>query len=170
MFLLVRYLLPMMLLAAVAEGFGLVEWGRPQTGLHRIHKFPVGEAVVYESLRLLLLLLVVVICAALIKMFGETFRERHTYRQTFTLVIFGLSPLFLLRLLDAAPGINPCISWAIGIVLMPGGGLSGHSARHGARPAQCHRVVFHEFIGAGGNHRPGTVHHLLVFERTYAAA
>ena len=116
-YLLVRYLLPMILLAAVAEGFGLVEWGRHQSGLHRIHKFPVGETVVYETLRSLLLLSVVAICAALIKMFGETFRERNTYRQTFTLVIFGLSPLFLLRLLDAAPGINPCISWAIGIVL-----------------------------------------------------
>ncbi|MFZ0828357.1 MAG: YIP1 family protein [Verrucomicrobiia bacterium] len=117
LFLLVRYLFPMMLLAAVAEGFGLMAWGRPQTGIHRIHIFALGETVVYEMLRSLLLLLVVVICAALIKMFGETFRRRHTYRQTFTLVIFGLSPLFLLRLLDAAPGINPCITWAIGIVL-----------------------------------------------------
>ncbi len=116
-YLLVRYLLPMMVLAAVAEFFGLVEWGRHQTDFHRVHKFALGEAVVYETLRSLLLLVVVGVCAALVKMFGETFRERHTYRQTFTLVIFGLSPLFLLRLLDAAPGINPCLSWAIGIVL-----------------------------------------------------
>jgi hypothetical protein len=50
-------------------------------------------------------------------MFGETFRRRHTYWQTFTLVIFGLSPLFLLRLLDAAQGIHPVVSWAMGIVL-----------------------------------------------------
>lgn len=116
-YLLIRYLLPMMVVAAVAEGFGLVEWGRAQTGFHRIRKFTVDEVVVYEALRSLLLLLAVVVCAALIKKFGETFRERHTYRQTFTLVIFGLSPLFLLRLLDAAPGIHPCITWAIGIML-----------------------------------------------------
>lgn len=115
-FLLVRYLLPMMLIAAVAEGFGLMEWGRSQTGLHRIHKFAAGETVVYETLRLLGTLLIIAVCAFLIKMFGETFRERNTYRQTFTLVIYGLSPMFLLRLLDAAP-INPCLSWGIGIML-----------------------------------------------------
>ena len=116
-FLLMRYLLPMLLLAAAAEGFGLVEWGRPQSGLHRIHKFPVGETVVYETLRLLVMLLIVAVCAILIKVFGETFRERHAYRQVFTLAIFGLSPLFLLRLADAIRGMNPWASWAIGIIL-----------------------------------------------------
>jgi hypothetical protein len=116
-FLLVRYLLPMMLLVAAAEGFGLVEWGKPQSGIHRIQKFAVGETVVYETVRFVATLLIVVACAVLIKMFGETFRERHTYRQTFTLVIFGMSPLFLLRLLDAAPGLSPWITWGIGIML-----------------------------------------------------
>jgi hypothetical protein len=61
LYLLVRYLLPMMVLAAVAEAFGLVEWGRHQTGLHRIRKFTVDETVVYGVLRSLLLLLAIVI-------------------------------------------------------------------------------------------------------------
>ena len=119
-FLLLRYLLPMLLLAAVAEGFGLVEWGRHQSGLqglHRIHKFGLGEAVTYEGLRFLVMLLIVVTCALLIKMLGETFRERHTFRQAFTLAVFGLSPLFLLRLADAIPGMNPWVSWGAGIAL-----------------------------------------------------
>lgn len=119
-YLLVRYLLPMLLLAAVAEGFGLLEWGRQQSGIqgfHRIHKFALGEAVVYETMRFLVMLLIVVTCAVLIKMFGETFRERHTYQQVFTLAIFGLSPLFLLRLTDVIPGMNPWVSWSIGILL-----------------------------------------------------
>ena len=116
-FLLLRYLLPMMLIVAGVEGYGLVEWGKPQAVLHRIQKFTVGEAVVFEMARLLMLLLIVVVCAILIKMYGESFRERNTYRQTFTLVIYGLSPLFLLRLLDAFPGISPWITWAAGIML-----------------------------------------------------
>jgi hypothetical protein len=119
-FLVARYLLPMMLLAALAEGFGLVAWGRRQSGLqglHRIHKFAVNEAVVYETMRFVMLLLVVVICAVLIKMFGETFRKRNTYQQTFTLAIFGLSPLFLLRLADAIPAMSPWVTWAVGILL-----------------------------------------------------
>ena len=116
-YLLVCYLLPMVLLAAAAEGYGLVEWGRHQSGLHRIHKFAVGEAVVYETIRLLVTLLIVVGCAFLVKMFGETFRERNTYRQTFTLVVYGLSPLFLFRLLDAAPALTVWVPWSIGIIL-----------------------------------------------------
>ena len=116
-YLLFRYLLPMMVLAAGAEVFGLIVWGQKQAGMHRIHKFTMNEAVTYEAVRSLVLVVVVVICALLIKMFGETFRRRHTWRQTFTLVIFGLSPIFLLRLVDAAPGINPCITWAIGMML-----------------------------------------------------
>ncbi len=115
--LLVTYLLPMMLLAAAAEGFGMVEWGKPQALIHRTQKFALGETVVYEVARLVMTLVIVVICAAVIKIFAETFGKRHTYHQTFLLVVYGLSPLFLLRLLDAAPGISPWITWAAGVVL-----------------------------------------------------
>jgi nitrate reductase NapE component len=116
-FLLVRYLLPMMLIVAFVEGFGMVVWGKPQTVIHRIQKFAVGEAVVYEIARFVMMLGVVAICGILIKVFGDTFRGRHTYRQTFTLVIYGLSPLFLFRLLDVTPMLNPWIAWGFGIVL-----------------------------------------------------
>jgi len=116
-FLLVRYLLPMMLIAAGAEGFGMVVWGKPQSVLHRIRKFTVGEAVIFETARLLMLLLVVSVCAVVIKTFAETFGKRRTHHQTFLLVIYGLSPLFLLRLLDATPGISPWMTWGFGVVL-----------------------------------------------------
>lgn len=116
-FLLVRYLLPMMLITMAAEGYGMVNWGKPQAVLHRVIKFSVGETVVFEMTRFLLTLLIVVVCAFAIKRFGETFRERNTYRQTFTLVIYGLGPLFLLRLLDATTVISPWLTWGIGIAL-----------------------------------------------------
>jgi len=116
--LLVLYLFPMMLLVAAAEGFRLVEWGEPQAGIfHRIHKFTVGQVVIYETAALLLTLLAIVICAVLIKILGETFDGRYTCKQTFTLVIYGLSPMFLLRLLDAVPAIIPWVTWGIGIAL-----------------------------------------------------
>jgi hypothetical protein len=116
-YLLLRYMLPMMLIVAGVEGFGMVFWGKYQTALRRIQKFTVGETVVYESARFMMMALIIVSCAVLIKMFGETFRGRHTYRQTFTLVIYGLGPLFLLRLLDVTPMLSPWITWGIGIVL-----------------------------------------------------
>lgn len=115
-FLLAFYLLPLLLLAAAAEGYGLVEWGRHQAGIHRVHKLTTGEAVIYEMARLLITLLIVGVCAVLIKMFGDTFRERNTYRQAFTLAIYGLGPVFLLRLLAVMP-ISSWVVWAIGIAL-----------------------------------------------------
>jgi hypothetical protein len=116
-YLLVRYLLPMMLITAGAEGFGMVTWGKPQTVIHRIQKFTVGETLIYEVARLLMMLLIVWVCAVLIKTFGETFRGRYTFRQTLTLVIYGVSPLFLFRLLDVTPLVNPWLSWGFGVAL-----------------------------------------------------
>ena len=43
----------------------------------------------------------------MVKSIGETFHGRHTYTQAFTTVAYSLSPLFLLRLLDAFPGVSP---------------------------------------------------------------
>ena len=113
------YLFPMMLLVAVAEGFRLVKWGEPQAGIfHHIQKFSAGQAVIYEIVQSLLTLLVIVVCGVMIKILGETFHGRFFYKQTFTLVIYGLSPMFLLRLLDAAPAFVPWwATWGIGIAL-----------------------------------------------------
>ncbi|MGA2788468.1 MAG: YIP1 family protein [Verrucomicrobiota bacterium] len=116
--LLVLYLFPMMLLVAAAEGFRLVEWGEPQAGIvHRIHKFTAGQMVIYETTQSLLLLLVIVVCGILIKILAENFHGRYTYNQSFTMVIYALSPMFLLRLMDAVPAIIPWAAWGIGIVL-----------------------------------------------------
>jgi hypothetical protein len=47
----------------------------------------------------------------------DTFHVRHTYANTLTVVIYGLSPVFLLRLLDVFPTVNLWLPWAIGIML-----------------------------------------------------
>ena len=116
------YLLPMLLFVAVVEGYGLIHWGKWQGEVGRLKKFPVGEAAIIETAEFLLSLLVVFLGAKMIKSIGETFHGRHTYAQAFTAVVYGLSPFFLLRLLDAfswssgwlAPWVVP---WSIGISL-----------------------------------------------------
>jgi hypothetical protein len=116
--LLLLYLFPMMMMVAFAEGFGLVEWGGSQAaGFHRIQQFTAGQVMIYETIQSLLTLLAIVVCAVLIKILGENFHGRYTYKQTFTLVIYGLSPMFLLRLLDAVPAMIPWATWGIGIAL-----------------------------------------------------
>jgi hypothetical protein len=114
---LVGYLTPMLVLACAAEGYGLVHWGKPRGEFTALTRFSVSQAVVYEVGQFILSLAIVFIAAALIKSLGETFHGRHNFSQTFTLAAYGLSPIFLLRLLDAFPSVSPWVTWLIGIVL-----------------------------------------------------
>ena len=114
---LVFYLLPMMLVMAVAEGFGLVHWGVPQMNSGVFKKMSVNEAVVYEAAQSLLMLLVILIGTFLIKLQAETFHSRAGYRQAFTVLAYGLSPLFLIQSLNVFP-IPVWLVWSIGALLV----------------------------------------------------
>jgi hypothetical protein len=112
------YLLPTMAIFGAAEAFGLVKWGRLQAGIVQTTKlFTPGEAALAEIGQLILMLICIFLSAYFIKALGETFHGRHTYKQTLTVVIYGLSPVFLLRLLDMIPNLSLWIPWALGIVL-----------------------------------------------------
>jgi len=110
------YLLPTLVLICAAEGYGLHHWGRArELGPRRF--YTQGEVIIFEAAQFILFVIVVLIGAKLIKSVGETFHGRHTFTQTFTLVAYGLSPLFLLHLLNAVKDLSPWIIWAIGIIL-----------------------------------------------------
>jgi len=115
-FILTFYLLPLLGLTAFSEGYGLVHWGKGQGRIHE-KLFTVPEAAIFEIAQGLLTLSVVLLGASVIKSISRTFHSRHTYTATFTVVAYGLSPMFLLRLLDAFPPVNPWVSWSIGILL-----------------------------------------------------
>lgn len=113
---LATYLLPLLLIVGFAEGFALVQWGKWQPNIGRIRNFTTAEATVYEVLELLLKLGIIFVSARFVEMVGETFHGRHTYTQAFTVVAYGLGPLFLFHLLDMFPHMNPWISWLLGMV------------------------------------------------------
>jgi uncharacterized membrane protein YecN with MAPEG domain len=115
MWVLFFYLLPMLMVVAAAEGFGLMKWGKRNAVIGLVRKFSMGEAAAYELGQTLLTLLMIVACAYFLKMLGKTERRQVAYQQTFTVVVYGLSPLFLLRLLDVVP-VNPWVIWSIGIM------------------------------------------------------
>lgn len=117
-FILTFYLLPMLLVVAVTGGYGLVTGGKWQAEIGQFKKFSVNEAVIYQAAEMLLMLGVIAICAHILRLLGETFNGRHTYTQTFTVVAYGLSPMFLLRLLDALPSANLWLLWVIGMMLV----------------------------------------------------
>jgi len=109
--------LPLLLAAAVLEGYSLMRWGREQAEIALVKKFAFNEALLYEAAQLLLIVAAVFIAAWIIKSVGDTFFGRHTFHQAFTLTAYGLSPWLVLRLLDAFPGAGPWITWGIGAML-----------------------------------------------------
>ena len=119
-FILVVHLLPLLLLTSAGEAYGLMRWGKQRGQVQEIahlKPFTRGEAVLFETGQLILSLVVVFAGANMVKSIGETFHGRHTYPQAFATVAYGLGPLFLLRLLDAFPSVNPWITWSVGILL-----------------------------------------------------
>ncbi|HEU5071598.1 MAG TPA: YIP1 family protein [Verrucomicrobiae bacterium] len=112
------HLLPLLLLGCVAEGAGMVHWGKSVGEFGALKVYPLADAVRYEACQFGLLLLIVLIGAVAVKNLGNTFHVRERYLPALTVCVFGLGPIFLLRVLDAFPTINPWISYAIGAVLM----------------------------------------------------
>ena len=114
---LAAYVVPMVLLVCAAEGYGMVHWGKPRGEIAKLKHYSTSYATAYEAAQFVLSVALVFVAAKLIKSLGETFHGRHTFSQTFTVSAYGLSPYFLLRLLDAFPQIYPWLTWAVGILL-----------------------------------------------------
>ena len=120
-FILAFHLLPALLIIAAVESWGLVTLGKWQPAYQKTRHFLLpaqeNEVVFYGALQLILTLISVVVIALVIQSISGAFRLRRDFRSAFTVVAYGLSPMFLLRLLDAAPKIPPWVPWTIGIIL-----------------------------------------------------
>jgi len=116
-FILTAFLLPLLALTLLAEAYGLSNWGKNFGDVIGHKQYNRQEVVVYVALQLVATLLVLFIGAKLLKALGDTFHGRHSYTQAFCAVAYGLSPMFLLRFLDAFPSISPWVPWAIGMIL-----------------------------------------------------
>jgi hypothetical protein len=114
------YLLPLWLIAFAAEFYGLVHWGKPRGFVSELKTLSNSEALIFEIIQLGLLALLVFVGAKLIKGLGETFHGRNTFNQTFTVVAYGLGPVFTMHVFDAFSGAAGWVYWAtwgVGIVL-----------------------------------------------------
>lgn len=125
-FIMLFHLLPTLVLVAAVEGWSLLTLGKWQPKFQRLRDFHVPGAadfkaiqpvVLFEAVQLLLMLALTLVAALLIKIISQTFRTGCNFRSAFTVVAYGISPLLLLRLLDALPRLNPWVPWAIGITL-----------------------------------------------------
>ena len=121
LYVLLAYLLPLVLLSCAAEAYGLARWGKWQGDFVRQLKiYSPREFLCYETLQFVLSLFLVFLGAKLVRLLAGTFHSRHTYAGAFTVVAYGLSPLFLFRALDAFPVTSPWLTWSVGIVLSVG--------------------------------------------------
>lgn len=116
-FILFAYLAPLLALIAAGEAAGLIFWGKWIGAIQHLHKYAAGEIVFLELGLTLLTIGLVFVTAFLLRSFGATFHKRHTFAQSFTVVAYGLGPLFLLRLLNAFSFISPWVAWGIGLFL-----------------------------------------------------
>ena len=112
------HLLPMLLLGCAAEAYGLVHWGRPVGEADARQTYELTSVLIYEACYLGANLLVVLAGALLLRMLADTFQRRQRLAQALTVSAFGMGPVFLARVADAFPAINPWISWAIGALIM----------------------------------------------------
>ena len=113
----VTYLLPFALLVTAAEAWGLQHWGKWQPKFQIVKSFTSQEVVAFEICQFFALLATILICALLILRVSQTFHERNRYLQAFTLTAYGFSPILLFHLLDVAPGMNPFVTWAVGVAV-----------------------------------------------------
>jgi hypothetical protein len=117
------YLLPLLVLTLGGELAGMAHWGKAGEYLGKPQEFggklPVSRdlLITYGVGQFVLSLALVAFSAKLMKSLVQTFSARQTYNQCFTVAAYAFGPLFLLRLCDAAPGMNPWATFAVGIVL-----------------------------------------------------
>jgi hypothetical protein len=116
-FILATNLLPLLLLVTAVEGWGLKTWGKWQPPYQKFREFTPHEIIGFEAVQFVLVLAAVLVSALLILRVSQTFHQRQNYLQAFTVTVYGISPLLFVRLLDAAPTMNPVVTWLIGVIL-----------------------------------------------------
>ena len=117
-FMSVFQLLPLVALATVAEGWGLMNWGKWQPRFSRTKVFTDLQGVIhFEILQAVLLVAVVFLGALLLHVASADFHGRRSYLQSFTVIAYSISPMLLVFPMNMFPTVNPAVSWVIGLVL-----------------------------------------------------
>lgn len=111
------YFVPLMLVAAVGEGFTLIHWRMWTVGAHGLMHFGLAQTLVFEAMRSVLTCVIVALCSYVIWLLKDPFYARYDFPHALMLVMYSLSPLFLSRALTGLPQINLWLSWGAGMYL-----------------------------------------------------
>jgi len=110
--------LPWLLITALLEGLCLHFFGKWQPRFQIEKTFSIWAVLVYELVQILLSLAAVGVSSLIVLKMTETFQRGLTLLQVFTLVAYGCTPLFMVRLLDVFSSMHPAVPWGIGVILM----------------------------------------------------
>ena len=109
------YFFPMMLLAALGEGFTLEHWRTWMAGTHGVMRFNFAQLVVFETIRSALTCVIVGVSAHVTWLLREPFYARYNYAEALMLVMYSASPMFLCQVLTGIPQISLWLSWGVGL-------------------------------------------------------
>lgn len=111
------YVIPCMLLGFGIEYYGLTHFGDIRSGFDSRTIIPPETATKYLLLHVAAGLLTITLGAWFLTSVARSSHVPSNYSQAFNALGYATGPLFLLHALDAAPGLNTWIPWAIGAFL-----------------------------------------------------
>jgi hypothetical protein len=116
-FIVLVHLAPLMVITIGLEAYFMTRLGAGRTITGDLIAISQQAALRYGVAALILSLGVILIVAKLLERISRSFHNVTSFSACFTLVAYGISPLFLLHLLDALPGVNTWVCFAIGFAL-----------------------------------------------------
>lgn len=118
LFITVVHLLPLILAGTALETWGLSRHGKWQPQFQTYKLFQPQVIYAFEIVQFVLLLAMVFVIALVVHKISQTFQDRSTYLQAFTVVAYGLSPLYLFHFLDFSAAIHPLVPWLLGVAFV----------------------------------------------------
>ncbi len=109
--------IPLLLLAMVAESYHLMKWGKWQDVIGHQRFFTLHEVAVVGVAQTLLWIIFILLAARMVQALTQTFHARGSYQQALAVVSYSLAPLFIIELFNALPFVSFWITWAVGMLL-----------------------------------------------------
>ena len=114
---LLTYLFPMLICATAFEGYSLMRWGEKRGEFDNRVKISEETAIRYSVAQLVLLSGSIFVGAKVLEWITHSFNVDTSYRQCFSLMAYGFTPIILARFLDALPAMNTWACWLLGVLV-----------------------------------------------------
>ena len=116
-FVLLLSFLPLAVGCVAVETFSLIHWGEARGEAGTLVKISQTIALRYGIAELILLTACLFFGAYFLHAVAQSFHLTTKFPQSFGAVAYGISPLILMRLLDAWPVVPSWVCWALGVLL-----------------------------------------------------